>query len=367
MLFNAVLRRLAKAILVPCCLLLCLAFVRVPAFANNTADTNNSTVSLNSSSIPADGSTTATITITAKDSSGNTLSGDTVSLNSTSDSGLVINGGSAGSDTASTSTDSNGVATFTVSSNNANPGTDTFTATDTSDNPNVTLGSSSIAITFTSLTPTPTPASCTDSAPGSTPQLTSANANGSGQITLTWTDATDPVSYYLIAYGQQTGQYIYGNPNVGGQGTTSYTVSDLADGATYYFVVRAANGCNSGSFSNEVSATTTGGVVASTPAPVDTSSQTVGQDTTPSDSPTDIPTDTPMPTDVPVSVSPSPSSTLIAGLFSTKGILGTIASLLLLGCIGGFVYWKKRKNKKINRIDVAEDPEHTQWQEKPPA
>jgi len=119
-------------------------------------------------------------------------------------------------------------------------------------------------------TPTPTPGAvlgagvsvsiCTDIPPGGAPTLTSA-VGGVNSVTLTWTPATDPVSYYLIAYGTSSGSYQFGNPNIGGKGTTSYTISGLSGGVTYYFVVRAGNGCAPGPFSNELAATPTGGVV----------------------------------------------------------------------------------------------------------
>jgi len=102
---------------------------------------------------------------------------------------------------------------------------------------------------------------CSDSIPGGAPVLLSA-VPGVNRVTLTWSKAADPVSYYLIAYGFSSGNYIYGNPNVGGAGTTSYTVGNLSGGVTYYFVVRAGNGCAPGPFSNELSATPTGGAIA---------------------------------------------------------------------------------------------------------
>jgi adhesin/invasin len=303
-----------------------------PVFAS--ANTNNSTLSVSSSSIPADGSTTTAISVTVKDDSNNPISGDTVTLTSTGDTGLVINGGNVGADNATATTDSNGNVTFTVSSNNPNPGTDTFTAADTSDNPSVPLGSNSnVTITFK------TPGSCTDGAPGSTPQLTSAVANGTNQITLTWTDANSPVSYYLLAYGITSGQYIYGNPNVGGQGTTSYTVGNLAKGTTYYFAVKAVNGCNPGSFSNEISGTTAGGVVVAPATSTDTSSNNQNEIT---------PTDTPVPpSPTPqATATPTPIQTSTAGISKTRMLIYILIFIVVVGGAGNFIYWRYKRGMK---------------------
>ncbi|TSC90080.1 MAG: Cna protein B-type protein [Microgenomates group bacterium Gr01-1014_5] len=93
--------------------------------------------------------------------------------------------------------------------------------------------------------------SCSDTKPGSAPKLLSAQITGSGEVTLTWAHAADPATYYLVAYGNKSGEVKYGNPNVGGRDTVRYTVRGLSTG-TYYFRVRAGNGCTPGDFSNEL-------------------------------------------------------------------------------------------------------------------
>lgn len=337
---------------------ICLSFIlfALPVFANNNADTNNSTISVSPSTIPADGSTTATISITLKDSLGNTLSGDHVTLTSTTDSGLVINSEAAGSLSSTAASDSNGKVTFSVKSSNPSPGTDTFTASDTSDNPSVPLGSNgSVSVTFTASALAPS-SSCSDKTPGSTPQLSSAVASGSNQITLTWKDSSNPVSYYLVSYGIAPGKYIYGNPNVGGQGTTSYTINNLAKGTTYYFAVKAVNGCAPGSFSNEASATTTGGIVANTPTPTpsDTNIQNVIS-----------PTDTPTPTEN-IQSTPTPTQNVTPGDSKAKMLEYIIIFVLVIGSIAVFISWKYNKGlkKPVNTVEENQIAEKDLRQEK---
>jgi len=335
-------------------------------FAND-ADIGNSSISVSQGSIPADGSTTSTISVIARDSNSNVLSGDRITANSSGDSGLVINGGNAGADNATVITDSNGSANFTVSSNNSSPTTDTFTII-SNDPDTITLGTATVTFTaLSSPTPTSTPGSCADTPPGSTPSLTSAVATGDNQITLTWTDATDPVSYYLLAYGTAAGQYVYGNPNIGGQGTINYVVGSLSKGSTYYFAIKAVNGCNTGSFSNEISATTTGGTVEDTSTPTQSPSDNISSDTDNQDTVT--PTDTPGPSQilhmngvpVPAHVPPAAS----AGISKTKIIEYILAFILIFGGIGGFIHWKHQKNtKKLRNLDEDGKPQDDLKQKK---
>ena len=106
---------------------------------------------------------------------------------------------------------------------------------------------------------------CTDGKPGSAPGL-SVVSSGANSVTLSWTKANDPVSYYLLTFGTHPGEQAYGNPNVGGSDTTSYTVNGLSGGTRYYFRLRAGDGCMPGDYSNEVSGVPNGGFVSTIPA-----------------------------------------------------------------------------------------------------
>lgn len=110
----------------------------------------------------------------------------------------------------------------------------------------------------------PTPI-CNDQKPGSAPVLFLATSSGPNSITLNWSKAIDPVSYYLVTFGTKPGEQLYGNPEVGDSNTTSYTINNLSGGKNYYFKVRAGNGCMPGDYSNEVIGRLTGGPVTGVP------------------------------------------------------------------------------------------------------
>lgn len=48
-------------------------------------------------------------------------------------------------------------------------------------------------------------------------------------------------------------ELVYGSPNIGSKGTTTYTIDHLEVGKRYYFNIKAINECEPGDFSNTVS------------------------------------------------------------------------------------------------------------------
>ncbi|MFA6017455.1 MAG: Ig-like domain-containing protein [Patescibacteria group bacterium] len=292
--------------------------------ANNLPDRNHSSLSV-SSSVPADGQTTAIVTVTLKDSSGNPIVGDSVTLSDPNNSGATITSISA-------TTDSSGHALFSIKSTKDQ--TDSLNVTDTTSN---TTFSSLGQITFTKSS-TITPTGCQDPTPGNAPKLESAIGNGINQIKLTWKAATNPVTRYLVSYGVSSGKYIYGNPNVGGQGTTTYTVGSLSQNTKYYFVVQAANGCSSGSVSNEVSSTTSLPIPTQKPSITITGNQ---KNVISTIVPTKInvrPSDSPTPSiDIkPTTILPIPAQIPRPGISNAK-ILYFVASFIVIIITGVFI------------------------------
>lgn len=322
-----------------CLFLFSLHFFVVPTLANSIPDRNHSSLSV-SSSVPADGQTTAIITVTLQDSSGNPVVGNTVTLEDSNNSGATIT-------TISGTTDVSGHALFSIKSTKNQ--TDNINVKDTTSNITFyNLGQ----ITFTTV-------GCYDPPPGSSPRLTSAVAKGSSQIVLTWTDAANPVTRYLLSYGLAQGQYIYGNPNIGGQGTTSYTVGSLSPGKKYYFVIQAINGCTPGNFSNEVSAIAGGGDFVNT--------QVLTQTPTTGISPTINSTSSSIsvsPTlnvqDIQPTAIPLPTQVSTAGDSKSEIFLAISIGIVVMGSVGNFLYWKHKEHarktyKHLNYIEENQE------------
>lgn len=320
-------------------LLIFIAVAPKNVYAGNPPDEGKSSV-IGGNPAPADGTTSTTVTVTLKDASGANLSSNDSILITSSDSTTKFD--------PSTVT-LNGSGSFTMNVKSSYVGAVPVTVTDQStSNTNIT-GSVSFyqpGTTAPTVTPTPQPGACTDSAPGSTTQITSVVSSGAHSITLTWKDANSPVSYYLLSYGLSSGNYIYGNPNIGGQGTTSYTVGGLNTGTKYYFVIRAGNGCTPGNYSNEMSAVA-GGSPTPTPTVASATNTTTTIDTSttgstdqitaaPTDTPTPEPTDTPAPT-----LAPSGNSAV-----KTIVIIGTILGVLIILGIGIWIFINYRRQQR---------------------
>jgi hypothetical protein len=181
-----------------------------------------------------------------------------------------------------------------------------------------------------SYTPTPT-SICNVAAPGSAPKLISAVPTSKNQITLTWTKASDPVTYYLLSYGVKSGTYIYGNPYIGDATKTSYVVGNLAAGTTYYFQIRAGNGCMPGAFSNELSAV----MVLETPTPTIFIDTSVQEEETPTATPImnieESTEDTVSPTAIPLPTVSGTTSTVRTIVFAGMiiGIICIIAGIII--------------------------------------
>lgn len=309
------------------CLILCGIYTPARVFAGNSPDQGHFYIS--ATSAPADGSSVSNVQITLHDAGDAAVPNDNVTISST-DSTTRFNS----SPTLQSQLDGNGNFTFSMTTTTV--GGVNLTVLDTTTNTTLTGSVTFYQPGTASPTPTPSaPGTCTDAAPGSTVQLTSAVSAGAHSITLTWTDASNPVSYYLLSYGLSSGTYMYGDPNIGGQGTTSFTVGGLASGTKYYFVIRAGNGCTPGAFSNEVSAVA-GAVPTPTPLPADTTSQS---DVVPTDTP-ELPTDTPAPTET---VTPAPVPTSGGNSFVSRLMIGATAVGIICAVAGGVFYLRMKR------------------------
>lgn len=103
-----------------------------------------------------------------------------------------------------------------------------------------------------------TPA-CQDQSPGFVASwLYGAIPQQTGEILLFFTPAELPVTKYVLAYGTESDNYLYGIPDLylNSREPMTYLVRSLSPGTTYYFRIRSDNGCMTGPWSNEISVTT---------------------------------------------------------------------------------------------------------------
>ncbi len=136
--------------------------------------------------------------------------------------------------------------------------------------PNATTGNGSDSNNSSTSSSTPQPADCDQAPPlGKNPRLYAVLPESSTSLRLYFTDADGPLDRYVLAYGLESNNYIYGSGNIGGPGTRTYVVNDLQPNTTYYFKLRAGNGCAPGGWSNEMSGTTYGNWLSSSVTDVD--------------------------------------------------------------------------------------------------
>ena len=97
---------------------------------------------------------------------------------------------------------------------------------------------------------------CGDQKPGNPANVMAVAGPGAGQVTLSWTAPSGPVSDYSITYSDSPDTKKWGVASTGN--VTSYTISGLSVNK-YYFWVNAVNGCMPGDPVGPVSVGGTGG------------------------------------------------------------------------------------------------------------
>jgi fibronectin type 3 domain-containing protein len=187
-----------------------------------------STVAGQPTTVAADGVATSTITVTLRDLELHGVEGKAVSLSSS-------RGATDSLSPSSSTTDEQGVATFTIRSSTA--GTSVVTATDTTDAIAITQA---VSITFSD-----------GELPPEAPQDLTATG-GNAQVTLSW-DASAGATGYTVRRSTTSGSGFA--DLITGVAGTVYTDTTAVNDTTYYYVVRATNAAGTSGDSNEASAT----------------------------------------------------------------------------------------------------------------
>lgn len=160
------------------------------------------------------------------------------------------------------------------------------------------------------------PPECNDSFPNFIPQNFYATS-GLNSVTLNWTKPSGNFTYYLIAFGDNQNADKYGNPNIGGPDTTTYTVNNLSSGTTYYFKIRTGNGCAPGPFSAIVSTTPGGQILINPIIPSGFQPGVLGTETT-----------TPSVTDLPLILGEQTSNSTCHWVFKYLFVLIVLVNIL---------------------------------------
>ena len=189
---------------------------------DSSVDATQSTVTVSSNSIPADNTTTSTITVQAVDNFGNTMArgGETVAISATTG-------------TVSSVTD-NGDGTYSATIKSSSNGSATISATI---NGTTISGGSVQTVNFTNVAPTLSSSSPTDNATG---------VSATATITLTFSEAVDVETGDLVLHKSSDNSVVetidVTSGNISGSGSTTILInfsSTLADSTEYYLLIDA--------------------------------------------------------------------------------------------------------------------------------
>jgi large repetitive protein len=202
-------------------------------FSYVTVSAGGSSVAAGPTSVPADGRTASTITVTLLDTNTHPVQGDAISLASNSGTSSAITAIQA-------TTDANGHATFSVT--DAMPESVTYTATDSTVTPHLPI-TQTATVAFTVSTPGP-------------PTGVLAIA-GNAQSIVSWTPPDSNGGSTITGY--TVTPYIGGaaqTPATAGTSPTNVSITGLANGTVYTFTVHATNSGGNGSESGVSNAVT---------------------------------------------------------------------------------------------------------------
>ncbi len=113
---------------------------------------------------------------------------------------------------------------------------------------NTSSTTSSTSSSGNSSSSSPSAPSCNNIAPVA-PSITSIKFSKRGVVNVNW-NQVENASSWTIAYGLNSGEYIYGVSNFGDSNSRSINIGDLKT-KKYYIALRANNGCQPGHFSPE--------------------------------------------------------------------------------------------------------------------